>query len=551
MAIADPPNHGVSGNEQAAEIGRALADARARYYEDPQAVLAEAVRCHEAARLAGNSGLCARALVLQSFVSLHRGDLRSALSLAVEAERRSESGNDLTARCEVAALRAQLSFFTGSYAEALRHSDLSVELSDKSADVELQIFARRAACLVCGNVGVRNWRERLDELLAMTISSGNRWDEAISRNDLACYHLELGDVAAAEQEIGRALDVAHGLESSNSFVLAVVCTTRADIRLAAGRPADALADAERGIALLIADDEPSPYVLGMAVRAEVQARMALGQVVDAQLAGEGALGWLGDRVPQTRSVILSTLAGALREAGRIEEAYDALERASALERQAFRELSELQLALERARLEAELLRDQANRDWLTGLHNRRYLEAELVRLAEDRRRKPVSLAVLDLDHFKSINDRFGHDTGDQVLVRVARLLREALRDADTIVRSGGEEFIFLMPDTDGGAATACSERIRRQIAEEPWGRIVPGLTVTSSVGVACTVDPNEVRALLAAADERLYEAKHAGRDVVVGAPEARLPPLRLLDGEAAGGDDLSAAPDLHRLDSIG
>src|SRR6201999_2080431 len=85
----------------------------------------------------------------------------------------------------------------------------------------------------------------------------------------------------------------------------------------------------------------------------------------------------------------------------------------------------------------EQLRDQADRDWLTGLHNRRYLARELERLTEERRHGPLSLSVLDLDHFKSINDRFGHDVGDRVLVRVARLLCDALRDTDVVVRSGG------------------------------------------------------------------------------------------------------------------
>jgi tetratricopeptide (TPR) repeat protein len=312
MAIAHPPHH---GSDHADEVSRALVAARRIFFEEPHRSLSEAVRCHEEARLLRSAPLCARSLAVQSLVSLHRGDLRSALTLAVAAERHSESGDDVDARTEVAALRAQLSFFTGSYAEALRHAEIAVELSDRSSDVELRIFARRAACMVFGNVGVRNWRDRLDELLELTVQSAYRWDEAMSRNDLAFYHFEIGDIAAAEQEIGRALDVARGLGSSNTFALAVICTTRADIRLAAGRPEEALADAERAIALLIDDNEPNPYVLGMAVRAEVQARMALGQVVDAQLAGEGALRWLGDRMPQTRSLILSTLAAALREAG--------------------------------------------------------------------------------------------------------------------------------------------------------------------------------------------------------------------------------------------
>ena len=129
-----------------------------------------------------------------------------------------------------------------------------------------------------------------------------------------------------------------------------------------------------------------------------------------------------------------------------------------------RQLAEAHAELERRanQLEGlqEQLREQAERDWLTGLHNRRYLARELERLTEERLAVPLSLAVLDLDHFKSINDRFGHDTGDQGLVRVAGLLCDVLRTGDIVVRSGGEEFLILMPLTDARAAAACCERIR-------------------------------------------------------------------------------------------
>src|SRR5215204_4289043 len=128
-----------------------------------------------------------------------------------------------------------------------------------------------------------------------------------------------------------------------------------------------------------------------------------------------------DRVPQARSMILGTIAATLRDAGRAEHAYDVLLRCVEVERAAMRELSELQLGLERARIEMELLRDQAERDPLTGLHNRRHLQR-----AHDVA-GPVGLAALDLDHFKAVNDRFGHEVGDRVLVRVAELLREQVR----------------------------------------------------------------------------------------------------------------------------
>jgi diguanylate cyclase (GGDEF)-like protein len=277
--------------------------------------------------------------------------------------------------------------------------------------------------------------------------------------------------------------------------------------------------------------------------------MALGQFDDAQQSGEGALAWLGDRVPQIRSLILSTLATELRAAGRVEAAYDALARSAELEREAFRELSELQLSLERATLETsaarlesdelaaknrelaqahaelvlrtsqlealqEQLRDQAERDWLTGLHNRRYLARELERPAQDRLAGPLTLAVLDLDHFKSINDGFGHAAGDQVLVRVAGLLLDVLRETDIVVRSGGEEFLVLMPATDARAGRAACERIRQAVESEAWERIASGLGVTASIGVASTHAPSDLEALVNLADQRLYDAKRAGRNCV-------------------------------------
>jgi diguanylate cyclase (GGDEF)-like protein len=551
MAVARSPRHGVANGDPADSVGPALDAARRGYLEDPAGSLAEAIRCHEIARLEANATLCARALALQSAVSLHRGDLPNALRLAVEAERHAEGGTNTAARAEVGAVKAQLSFFTGSYAEALSHAEHAVRRADTTGDVELQIFVRRTTCVVFGNVAHGDWRDQLEELLAMTIATGNRWEEAISRNDLACYSQEQGQLEDAEAEIDRALAVVDTISGASSFARAIVLSTRADIRLLAGRPAEALDDAERSIRALTATGEANPYVLGVTVRAAVQARMALGNYDEAQRAGEGALAWIGDRVPQTRSLILTTMADALREAGRVEAAYEALARAAELERQAFRELSGLQLSLERATLEVraarreteslaaknrqlaeahhelerrteqlealqEQLRDQADRDWLTGLHNRRYLARELERLTHESRVGPLSLSVLDLDHFKAINDRYGHDVGDQVLMRVARLLCDELRDTDVIVRSGGEEFLFVMHHTDERAALTCCARIREAIRGEDWDQIAPGLTVTSSLGLASDEDPSDLEALVRLADQRLYEAKHNGRDCVVG-----------------------------------
>ena len=552
MASLQTTQHELSASADAGSVSRALERARRAYYEEPADALAVAIRCCEIARSLSDAALCARARALQGAVSLHRGDLRSALDLVVDAERHAEHSDDLRARVEVAALKGQVSFFTGSYGEALSHAERSVQLSDQTGDADLRIYARRATCLVFGNIGVRDLEQRVRGLLGLTIDSGNRWEETISRNDLACYYQESGDLESAEREIEHALKVGATVPPPHNFAMGLVHSTRADIRLLGGRPAEALADAERAIALLTANSEANPYVLGVTVRAEVQARMALGQFDDAQQSGEGALAWLGDRVPQIRSLILSTLATELRAAGRVESAYDALARSAELEREAFRELSELQLSLERATLETsaarresdelaaknrelaqahaelvlrtrqlevlqEQLRDQADRDWLTGLHNRRYLARELERPAHERLAAPLTVAVLDLDHFKAINDRFGHAAGDQVLVRAAGLLLDVLRETDIVVRSGGEEFLVLMPGTDAHAGRAGCERIRRALEGEAWERVAPGLRVTASIGVASTEVPGDLEALVSLADQRLYDAKRAGRNCVVAA----------------------------------
>lgn len=550
MSAASSFHLGVDGTDATDGLCRVLIHARQRYLEDPRGSLADTVRCHELARLLGDDVLCARALALQSLISLHRGDLRSAMALAVKAQGHVGEATDVVARAELAAVKSQLGFFIGAYADALSDAELAIGLADSSRDVPLQIYVRRTTCVALGNIGVPDWRDRLEWLVSLTAGAGQAGDEAVARNDLAYCLLEQGDPARARAEIERALELTRGLTADNRFLLAVLYCTRADIRLGADDAAGGLEDAERSIELLTEDGDPNPYVLGMAVRAEVQARMALGHPMEAQAAGEGALDWLGERVPQTRSLILTTVAEALRAAGRSEEAYEALARSAELERQALRELSEMKLGLERATLEvtaarreseslalrnrqlaeahAELerrteqleelhaqLREQAERDWLTGLHNRRYLARELERLSGERLTGAVSLAVLDIDRFKSVNDRFGHDAGDQVLIRVSRLLCDSLRDTDIIVRSGGEEFTLLMPDTSEGAAVAGCERIRRAIAEEAWEAIGENVRLTCCVGIASAKAEQDLAPLLRLADQRLYEAKNSGRDRIV------------------------------------
>jgi diguanylate cyclase (GGDEF)-like protein len=499
----------------------ALDLARTSYWEDPLGALTVAIECAESARGIGDSSLRARALALQGAITLHRGDMQSAMAIATRAEAELAPGDD-GAAAEVAALQALVTYFTGSYGHALAHAERAAELADRTGDLALSIFVRRAGCPVYGNLGVEDLPERVEELLALTLEAGDRWEEAVSRNDRGCLLAASGDLEGAERELARGLELAAALEPHNNFALALLHSTRADIRLGSGEPAAALADAERSIAHLLATGEANPYVYGVTVRAHVQALQGLGRLDEARASGEGALKQLGERVPQARSLILATVAEALREAGRLEEAYDTLARSAQLERDAFRELAQLQVGIERAKLEALAARreaarlaEQADRDHLTGVHNRRYLARELERMTAGGVAGRFSLAVLDLDRFKAVNDRHGHDVGDHVLMRVAALLVDGLRARDTVVRTGGEEFVILMPDTEPRAAAACCERLCAAIRREAWDRLAPGLSVTASIGLACSPGDADVEALAKLADRRLYEAKRAGRDRLV------------------------------------
>jgi diguanylate cyclase (GGDEF)-like protein len=165
---------------------------------------------------------------------------------------------------------------------------------------------------------------------------------------------------------------------------------------------------------------------------------------------------------------------------------------------------------------ARLLRTMAMTDELTRLPNRRHLFAVAGARLNDAGRKgePVSVLALDVDHFKRINDTFGHDVGDAVLLRVAQACRSALRHDDHIGRTGGEEFVAVLPHADAAHALEVAERLRAAVESLDWSGVDPALRVTVSVGVAQRTDADDFAALAKRADDSLYRAKHAGRNRV-------------------------------------
>ena len=164
---------------------------------------------------------------------------------------------------------------------------------------------------------------------------------------------------------------------------------------------------------------------------------------------------------------------------------------------------------------------------MTGLANRRHVQDLLAEEVKRHRRlgQPLCVALLDLDHFKRINDLHGHQAGDDALRHFARTAREALREIDVLARWGGEEFLLMMPSTTPEQALTGLERLRQRLAQHPHPPSLPGLVITCSAGVALHQVPATIEQTIDWADKALYRAKAEGRDRV-----------------CLAGDTLSSAP---------
>ena len=185
--------------------------------------------------------------------------------------------------------------------------------------------------------------------------------------------------------------------------------------------------------------------------------------------------------------------------------------------------AERKLAEANQHLEAEVrkrtaqLEHMATTDELTGLFNRReimrILDVEIARI--NRQHTPLSIMMLDLDHFKSINDSFGHQSGDRALEHVATLFKQLVRSTDFAGRIGGEEFLIILPDTALSNSHELAERIRLTTANTTGNTVTPACTV--SIGIAQLREGDTLQSLIQRADEALYQAKSNGRNCVAGA----------------------------------
>jgi diguanylate cyclase (GGDEF)-like protein len=339
-------------------------------------------------------------------------------------------------------------------------------------------------------------------------------------NNMAYVHCEEGHPELAIPLVERMSQIA---EEYGSRLNARHLDTAAKVELMLGAPE---------VALRILDDvlsaapgsptaEPEPLAQCLVTAAEAQRMLGdldgAGQTLERmrilcekqQLNGMWVLG----RLEQSQ---VYAAAGDFEKAYQEHRAYHAASEAlRSAEREARTRILHISLGAQEARRDSEYFRELALRDPLTGLHNRRFVNDHLTELLERCARlgDVLSVAMLDLDHFKRVNDTLSHDAGDSVLVEFAALLSEAAEKPAVAARLGGEEFLVILPFTAEAQARQWAERMLSIIRLHDWTPFTGQLAITASIGLSTAQGTGWSRErLLRMADANLYAAKHAGRD---------------------------------------
>ena len=496
-----------------------LAHAHLLGREECMAGLALAHQIEKDAIAAGATGYRARAVAYQGQMLLSQGRIADACDVATQLEVSGPVDDDPYAVAAFATFRTQLAFFLGAYRDAITHAAIAIATADGTGDPALRATVRNQTCFVLGNLEAPSLADVIEQRLNLSSEIDDRWEVAMSYNDRATLAVDAGDATSGFADLARADSVATTVTGPTLALTSVLRATRAQLLLMTGAPAEASAYALEVVRTLESSVTPHPYILGMASVIAVQALAAQGRIDEAIVEGRLGVKRLGTFLPFARSAILSCLATGLRAAGRVEQAYEALEESVALERRAARQFAALQHDLAAAaaehaatRTEADALRDEADRDWLTGLHNRRYLARLPLHDAQT-----IGIALVDLDDFKSVNDTYGHEVGDRVLVRISQVLASAARADDTVVRLGGDEFVVVMVGADRDRAFACAHRLHEALALEVWSEIGADVTIGASVGFTAGPGTTPITELIRRADRYLYAVKQSGRGQVAGA----------------------------------
>ncbi|MBV8302072.1 MAG: GGDEF domain-containing protein [Candidatus Dormibacteraeota bacterium] len=490
---------------------------------DPTAAFSPAVDIERDARRIGAVDLEMRAQLVQADVLGRMGKTTAGGQVLRQVNTWAVAHDDAHLLARSHRLLAMFFDRIGDFAAGLEHSLRAVELLSAAALPRLR--ADHLHGLAMAQLRLRTFDDARDRYAAVLALA-----EQI--NDDALQVKVLNDIAWLEDEAGnadRAMQLALRMKAfaaQHEITLDAACVdTLAHAHVRLGQYAEAV-DAVRAVT-----DDPdveSRPTEGLAelLRTAAAALRGLGDLDGAHRALQRCLQICDERqLADVRVQVLEELAELYATEGRYREAYAELrlfhDESIALhsaEREARSHTLQAVFEVAEARREGERFRELAMLDALTGLRNRRYVDTELPSLVREAVQGNCGLAIalVDLDHFKRVNDTLSHSVGDEVLRRVAAILDDAVGDEGFAARVGGEEFLLVLRDVSADEAAECWEAARIDVRSYPWQALTAGLPVTVSVG-GTTVGPQRgtQAALLGQADRNLYTAKRAGRDRVV------------------------------------
>ncbi|OJF16030.1 tetratricopeptide repeat-containing diguanylate cyclase [Couchioplanes caeruleus] len=524
MSVRTPPAV-AEPTGAAARLASELDDLENHQGHDIDSILVRAAEAAWAAQALGNDLLLRRAQLVQADMRQRSGSPGDAARVFLTIHAWAERYDSRPLRARSHFHLALTHHYLGDHSASLEHALASVELLEETAPAGLRIIylVRLANSLVeCGSLDAA--RERYAQAERLAIDSGDLTRQLLVLNNLAYTEIEVGNDAVA----GKIVERMHAaVRALGRDYLVMECDTIANVQISAGD----YAGAERTLAGIA--DAPRWFEAHDVADARLTlatAQRRLGALERAQATLDRCKA--GCTTDDLRAVLVRAMAEQAElyaAAGRYADAFAEYKRfhaaaedlrsrqqeARARTRQAMFETAE-------ARREAERYREQARRDPLTGLYNRRFVDERLPHIVTHaiRAGAPLTVALVDLDHFKRINDTLSHDVGDRVLVTIADLLAASMdgQDKDAFVaRMGGEEFLVVVPGLAEGAGRSWLNNLRRTVRDHPWAPITGELPVTVSIGaVAGPAAPGDDQAaLLAEADRNLYVAKRSGRDRVV------------------------------------
>jgi len=413
----------------------------------------------------------------------------------------------------------------GDYAVSLQHALRSVEHTDPNLPIPIRCDHELVLATAFGHTGeCAAASARFAAIEKELAGTGWEWLHMAALNNIAYMHHDNGNPEQALITAERMVTESH--RRGITLVPASIDTYGRTL-LSAGRAAEA----ERVIAGMLLTDEHmvDPDGLGYCLLTLAAARRELGKLPEAhaalddceRLCNSRDLGDVRVRAHQERAEIYAA-EGRFQQAYEEHKRYAAAAAALTSSEQAGRaKIAQAVFETAEARKDSERFRMLSLHDPLTGLFNRRYVDEQLGPLLMQAARSgtPLSVALVDLDHFKRINDNYSHETGDAVLVAIARIFEGHLPERGVAVRMGGEEFLLILPDMDESAAVRWCSGIRNTLHSHPWGDVAPGAVVTASFGVAAAApaDGDGAVSLLRRTDANLYQAKQTGRDRIVAA----------------------------------